>query len=180
MCFAELECSELIREFGLKKILPLIPLIEGLDPKLRDARLDLERQREARNTRAIKFNRNAYATCNLPEVKFGNNLNNFSISFGLQAEANDNKAGMHIVSMYRASTDDRFLSIKTGRNKNLIMTLHVDGSWENRIEITTSDIADTTRNDNNEFEDMLILNGKLNNVVLSYNTGEDKSIHKMV
>ena len=111
----------------------------------------------------------------MPEVKFGNNLNNFSISFGLQAEANDNKAGMHIiVSMYRASTDDRVLSIKTGRNKNLIMTLHVDGSWENRIEITTSDIADTTRNDNNEFEDMLILNGKLNNVVLSYNKGKIK------
>jgi len=166
-----LQCEELIKEYGIKRIVPFLRPMEVFEPRLRQARLSWERKREKLNVRAIRFDNKAFATCELPPNRFGNDLNDFSISFGVQAMTNRNRSGTHILSMYKTKgSDERVFAVKVGPKNNLAITFHVDGTYENRIEVQTSDFVDT-RSSNN---DMLVMNSNLNDVLITYSKSEIK------
>ena len=166
-----LQCEELIKEYGIKRIVPFLRPMEIFEPRLRQARLSWEKKREKLNVRAIRFDNKAHASCELPPDRFGNNLNDFSISFGIQSRSNKNRPGTHILSMYKTKgSDERVFAVKVGPKNNLAITFHVDGTYDNRIEVQTSDFVDTR--DSNS--DMLVMNGNLNDVLITYNKSEAK------
>jgi len=134
-----LECKELIKEFGLKNILPTIRQFESFDPRLRKIRKKWESKRASQNVKAIKFTNKSHMVAEPNPGGIHENLKEFSVSLWVRAKSNDNKSGTHIFSHYRTKPDaERAFAIKVGSRRNIKVTFHGDGTYENRKQITSS------------------------------------------
>jgi len=134
-----LECRELLKEFGIKRILPMIEQFESYDPRLRTVRKKWEKKREQNNVKAIKFTGRSYLQADTFPGGIHENLQKFSVSLWVRARSNDNKNGTHIFSHYRTRPDaDRAFAIKVGKDRNIKVTFHGDGTYKNRKEIIST------------------------------------------
>ena len=77
-----LECKALLKEFGIKTILPMLVQFESFDPRLRTIRKKWERKREKENVKAIKFTGKSYMEATPIPGGIHENLQQFSVSAG--------------------------------------------------------------------------------------------------
>ena len=75
-----LECRELLKEFGIKRIIPMISQFESFDPRLRTVRKKWEKRREQENVKAVKFTGRSYMQADPFPGGIHENLQQFSIS----------------------------------------------------------------------------------------------------
>ena len=134
-----LECRELIKEIGIKNILPMLVQFESFDPRLRKIRKKWESKREKQNIKAVRFTRRSHMFANTTPGGMHENLNEFSVSMWVRAKSDANKNGTHIFSHYSTkSEDNRAFAIKVGKDRNIRATFHGDGTYEDRKEIVSS------------------------------------------
>ena len=90
-----LDCKELLKEFGIKRILPTLIQYEFIDPRLRTIRKKWEKKREQNNVKAIKFTGRSYMQAETFPGGIHENLQQFSVSLWVRARSDDNKNGTH-------------------------------------------------------------------------------------
>jgi len=167
-----LECRELLKEFGIKRIIPTISQFETFDPRLRTVRKKWEKLREQQNVKAIKFTGRSYMQAEPITGGIHENLQEFSISLWVRARSDDNKNGTHIFSHYRTRPEaERAFAVKVGSERNIKVTFHGNGHYADRKEIISS-----KRVFDSDWHHVLVtFNGPRGKIKIYINGEEDKN-----
>ena len=166
-----LECRELLKEFGIRRILPIIQQFESFDPRLRTVRKKWEKKREQQNIKAIKFTGRSYLQAETFPGGLHENLKEFSVSLWIRGRSDDNKNGTHILSLYRTRPEDeRAFAIKVGKDRNIKVTFHGDGTYGDRKEI----ISNKRVFDSDWHHVLISFNGPQNKMKIFINGEEDR------